>query len=205
MQGRVKDEGNVKVKTALRRLVDELNLTMVLSPTQSVIFKDIAPADRGKVDAILKECGIDAIEQVDPLTRLSMACPALPLCGLAVTEAERRMPDWVSQTRTVLNRIGLDKDEIMLRMTGCPNGCARPYMAEFALVGDGPDMYQVWVGGTPNLTRLGQVYADKVKYNQIDTVMENLFTQWRDQRVPHESFGDFAARTGVSNLVKAHA
>ena len=146
VQGRVKDEGNVKVKTALRRLVDELNLTMVLSPTQSVIFKDIAPSDRGKVDAILKECGIDAIEQVDPLTRLSMACPALPLCGLAVTEAERRMPDWVSQTRTVLNRIGLNKDEIMLRMTGCPNGCARPYMAEFALVGDGPDMYQVTTG-----------------------------------------------------------
>ena len=89
-------------------------------------------------------------------------------------------------------------------MTGCPNGCARPYMAELALVGDGPDMYQIWVGGAPNLTRLGQVYADKVKYNNIDQVMENLFVQWRDNRLKHESFGDFTTRVGVANLVKAH-
>ena len=87
-------------------------------------------------------------------------------------------------------------------MTGCPN--ARPYMAELALVGDGPDMYQIWVGGAPNLTRLGQVYADKVKYNNIDQVMENLFVQWRDNRLKHESFGDFTTRVGVANLVKAH-
>lgn len=80
---------------------------------------------------------------VDPLVRLSIACPALPLCGLALTEAERRMPTWLVQTRALMNRLGFSPtDQLMLRVTGCPNGCARPYMAELALVGDGPEMYQ---------------------------------------------------------------
>lgn len=114
VQGRVKDDGNVKVKSALKKIVDEFNLTMVLSPTQSIIFKDIKPEDRSKIESILKEHGVDLIESVDPLVRLSMACPALPLCGLAVTEAERRMPDYVSKVRAILNKIGLEKDEIMM-------------------------------------------------------------------------------------------
>ena len=86
-QGRIKDADGVNVKTALKRIVDELNLTMVLSPTQSIVFKDILPEQKERVDTILKECGILPIDEVDPLTRLSIACPALPLCGLAVAEA----------------------------------------------------------------------------------------------------------------------
>lgn len=142
-QGRVKDFNGVSVKTALKKIVNELDLTMILSPTQSIIFKDIEPHQKPIIESILKENGILSIEEVDPLTRLSMACPALPLCGLAVAEAERRMPSFVAEVRELMNRLGLGKDEIMMRVTGCPNGCARPYMAELALVGDGPDLYQV--------------------------------------------------------------
>lgn len=116
---------------------------MVISPTQSIIFRDVKLEQKARLDALLAEYGIDPIEKVDPLVRLSMACPALPLCGLAVTEAERSMPEFVSNVRTILVRVGLKDEQIMMRVTGCPNGCARPYMAELALVGDGPDMYQV--------------------------------------------------------------
>lgn len=142
-QGRVKDEGEFRLKTALRKIVDELNLTMILSPTQSIIFKDIKPEQRQLIDNILLTHGIKPIESVDSIVRLSMACPALPLCGLAVTEAERRMPDFTSMIRSLMDGLGLHQETLMMRVTGCPNGCARPYMGELAFVGDGPDMYQV--------------------------------------------------------------
>jgi sulfite reductase (ferredoxin) len=199
-QGRVKNADGVNVKTALRRVVDELGLTMILSPTQSIIFKDVAPAQKARLDAILAEEGIKPIEDVEALTRLSMACPALPLCGLAVAEAERRMPEWVSNVRSLMNRLGLEKEEIMLRMTGCPNGCARPYMSELALVGDGPESYQVWVGGSPRLTRVSTTYKDRVKWAVMDATLEPLLVHWRDARQAGEAFGDFCNRQGVAKL-----
>jgi len=201
-QGRVKDDGNVKVKSALKKIVDELNLTMVLSPTQSIIFKDILPTQRATVDKILADHGIAQIADVDSLVRLSIACPALPLCGLAVTEAERRMPEWMANMRKLMVKVGLGEEQILMRVTGCPNGCARPYMAELALVGDGPDMYQVWIGGSPALTRLAQTLANKVKWSGMDAFMEPLLVYWRDSRTPGESFGDFASRIGVEGLTK---
>jgi sulfite reductase (ferredoxin) len=142
-QGRVKDFESAKVKSALKKVVDDFGLTMILTPSQSIIFKDINPSDKFAISNILSEHGILQIEIVDPLVRHSMACPALPLCGLAVTEAERRMPEFTGLTRQVLNDLGMDHEELIIRVTGCPNGCARPYMGELAFVGDGPDSYQV--------------------------------------------------------------
>ena len=199
-QGRVKNANGVNVKTALRRVVDELGLTMILSPTQSIIFKDVAPEHKARLDAILAEEGIKPIEAVDALTRLSMACPSLPLCGLAVAEAERRMPEWLLNMRAIMNRLGLEKEDIMLRMTGCPNGCARPYMSELALVGDGPDSYQLWLGGSPHLTRVSTTYKDRVKWATMDATIEPLLVHWRDARQPGEAFGDFCHRQGNANL-----
>ena len=116
---------------------------MICTPNQSIIFSNIGADQRAEVEAVLADHGILPIEAIDPLTRLSMACPALPMCGLAITEAERRMPDTILRVRALLDGEGLGDEEIMMRMTGCPNGCARPYMAELAFVGDGPDSYQV--------------------------------------------------------------
>ena len=155
---------------------------MILTPTQSIIFKDI-PADRRKeFDDILKEHGIPLIENVDNLTRLSIACPALPLCGLAVTEAERRMPEWVANTNKLLHKLNIKDEKLIMRMTGCPNGCARPYMAELSLVGDGPDSYQVWLGGSASLTRVAYTYRNRVKYADMDSTIEPLLAMWRDQK-----------------------
>jgi sulfite reductase beta subunit-like hemoprotein len=115
-----------------------------------------------------------------------MACPALPLCGLAQTEAERAMPAINVRLRESVRAAGLpDSTSFITRVTGCPNGCARPYMAELALVGQGPDQYQVWVGGSPVGTRVASVLCDKMKLADLEKTVEPMLRAWKDQRA-HE-------------------
>ncbi|RRT65576.1 hypothetical protein B296_00014109, partial [Ensete ventricosum] len=147
---------------------------------------------------------------VDRLNLTAMACPALPLCPLAITEAERGIPDILKRVRSVFDKVitlfiiqfvGLKYNEsVVIRVTGCPNGCARPYMAELGLVGDGPNSYQIWLGGTPNQTRLAKSFMDKVKIQDLEKVLEPLFYNWRIKRERHESFGDFTTRMGFDKL-----
>ena len=202
--GRVKDEGDFRLKTCLRVLVDKFNLSMIISPTQSLVFKDIDPKDKEEIDSIMKAHGLLAIEEVDPLARLAMACPALPLCGLAQTEAERRMPSYIERIRSVLNMMTLDDEEILMRMTGCPNGCARPYMAELAFVGDGNDTYQIWLGGSPVLTRTAYPYVAKMKDANLEVTMEPILAMFVQQRQEFEAFGDFCHRAGAE-AIEAYA
>merc|ERR1719420_941669 len=118
-----------------------------------------------------------------------------------MTEAERRMPDYTRRIRAQLTRQGLGAEDIMMRMTGCPNGCARPYMAELAFIGDGKASYQHFVGGSPVLTRVGFEYKERCKVKTIEHVLEPLFAMWRDERLDEsEAFGDFAARVGQPAL-----
>mmetsp|Transcript_13168 Transcript_13168/g.18944 ORF Transcript_13168/g.18944 Transcript_13168/m.18944 type:complete len:524 (-) Transcript_13168:715-2286(-) len=200
--GRVKDEGDFRLKTCLRVLVDKFNLHMIMSPTQSIIFRDIDPKDKPEIESILVAHGIKPIEEIDPLNRLAMACPALPLCGLAQNEAERKMPDYIEQIRGLLDRMNLNEEEILMRMTGCPNGCARPYMAELAFVGDGPKSYQVWLGGSPVLTRTAWPYKAKMKDTDFDLVLEPIFAMFIQQRQEFEAFGDFCDRAGADAIEK---
>lgn len=202
--GRVKDEGDFRLKTCLRVLVDKFNLSMIISPTQSLVFKDIDPKDKDEIEAIMKEHGLLTLEEVDPLARLAMACPALPLCGLAQTEAERRMPSYIERIRAVLNKMNLDDEEILMRMTGCPNGCARPYMAELAFVGDGNDTYQIWLGGSPVLTRTAFPYAAKMKDANLEETIEPILAMFVQQRQEFEAFGDFCHRAGAE-AIEAYA
>jgi sulfite reductase (ferredoxin) len=198
--GRVKDEGNFRLKTALRVLVDRYNLSMIMSPTQSIIFRDIDPKDKEGIEAVLREHGIKPIEQVDPLNRLAMACPALPLCGLAQTEAERLMPSYLERVRALLNKLNLNDEEILIRMTGCPNGCARPYMAELAFVGDGPKSYQVWLGGSPVLTRTAYPFMAKMDVDDLEKTLEPILAMFIQQRQQFEAFGDFTFRVGAEAI-----
>lgn len=198
--GRVKDEGDFRLKTAIRVIVDKFNLPIIMSPTQSIIFKDIDPKDKDEIQTILSNHGILSIEEVDPLARLAMACPALPLCGLAQTEAERRMPSYVERVRALLTKLNIDDEEILMRMTGCPNGCARPYMAEIAFVGDGANSYQIWLGGSPVLTRTAYPYVAKVKDDDIDSVLEPVLAMFVQQRQQFEAFGDFCHRVGAEAI-----
>lgn len=198
--GRVKDEGDFRLKTCLRVLVDKFNLDMIISPTQSIIFRNIYPNDKFAVESILAEHGIKPIQEVDPLSRLAMACPALPLCGLAMTEAERIMPSYIERIRGLLNKMNIADEEILMRMTGCPNGCARPYMAELAFVGEGRNMYQIWLGGSPVLTRTAYPHMSKMKDENLEITMEPILGMFIQQRQQFEAFGDFCHRVGTEAI-----
>jgi sulfite reductase (ferredoxin) len=198
--GRVKDEGSLQLKTALRQIVQTHNLPMLLTPSQDAILYDISPDQKAKIQAILTRCGIQGVEEIDPLVRYSMACPALPTCGLATAESERAIPSILDRIRTLLDRVGLEHEHFVIRMTGCPNGCARPYLAELGFVGNGPDTYQIWLGAAPNQTRLSQVYLEKLHINDLETAFEPIFAYFKQSRQPHESFGNFCDRVGLASI-----
>ena len=199
--GRVKDEGDFQLKTALRKIVEQFQVPMRLTANHNLIIYEIDPANQSAIQAILLEHGIVTNpEGIEPLVRYSMACPALPTCGLAITESERALPGITERIRGLLNNIGLEKEHFVIRMTGCPNGCARPYMAELGFVGSAPGAYQVWLGGSPNQTRLAQPYVQKLPDEKIEEFLEPLFVYFRKNRKRKESFGDFCNRVGFAAL-----
>jgi sulfite reductase (ferredoxin) len=129
-----------------------------------------------------------------------MACPALPTCGLATTESERILPSILERIDSLLGKLGMAEENIVIRMTGCPNGCARPYMAELGFVGDSPNVYQIWLAGCPNQTRLAQVYVDKLNISELETFLEPLLVFFRDKKQDKETFGQFCHRVGFEGL-----
>ncbi|MCT7949902.1 sulfite reductase, ferredoxin dependent [Ancylothrix sp. C2] len=198
--GRIKDEGNFQLKTALHEIVSKYNLPMLVTPHQNVLFYDIEPAIKAEIEAILSRCGIKPETGIDPLVRYSMACPALPTCGLATTESERAIPGILDRIRNLLAKLGLEHEHFVVRMTGCPNGCARPYMAELGFVGNAPNTYQVWLGGCPNQTRLAQPYIDRLNIENLETFLEPIFVFFQQKRQAGESFGDFCNRVGFDEI-----
>lgn len=198
--GRIKDDGDFKLKTVLRKLVERLNIPMMLTPSQDVILFDIDPAKRQYVNRMLREHGVKLVEKIDPLARYSIACPALPTCGLATTESERVIPDILVRIRALLIDVGLPNEHFIVRMTGCPNGCARPYLAELAFVGNGPGTYQVWMGAAPNQTRLSRVFLEKMHIDDLEATLKPVFVFFKKERQSGESFGDFCDRVGLDTL-----
>ncbi|BAZ91486.1 sulfite reductase, ferredoxin dependent [Raphidiopsis curvata NIES-932] len=199
--GRVKDEGEFQLKTALRTIVEQFDLPMRLTPNQNLIFYDIVPKDRQTIQAILERSGVITNPQtISALTRYAMACPALPTCGLAITESERAIPGILERIRTLLDKVGLQKEHFVVRMTGCPNGCARPYMAELGFVGSAPESYQVWLGGSPDQTRLAQPIIEKLHHNSLESFLEPIFVFFKKSRQGKESFGDFCDRVGFDAI-----
>ncbi len=198
--GRVKDEGHYQLKTALKEIVQQFHLPMILTASQDIVLYDIAPDQQAAVQAILTRCGIKAIAEIDALARYSIACPALPTCGLATTESERVIPSILERIRALLTQVGLPEEHFIVRMTGCPNGCARPYLAELGFVGNGPDQYQIWLGAAPNQTRLSRVYLEKMPIAALETTFEPIFVYFKQARQPGESFGNFCDRVGLDAL-----
>ncbi|PSC68656.1 sulfite reductase isoform B [Micractinium conductrix] len=192
--GRVKGDA----KKALRNVIERYEIPVAITANQNLILRDINPSWRDDIASTLKAAGLRDATEWDQIERLSMACPALPLCGLAISEAERALPDINTRLRAVMNSVGLPADEkFVVRMTGCPNGCARPYMAELGFVGDGPNSYQIWLGGSLNATRLAEPFAERVKHKDFETFFEPIFAMFKAQRrSPAETLGDFTARVG---------
>mmetsp|Transcript_13346 Transcript_13346/g.20112 ORF Transcript_13346/g.20112 Transcript_13346/m.20112 type:complete len:209 (+) Transcript_13346:3-629(+) len=138
------------------------------------------------------------IHEIDPITRKSIACPAFPLCGLAMAEAERVQPEINLRLNNLLKSMGMQNTDFVTRTTGCPNGCARPYMAEIAFVGSGPKTYQLWLGGSPAQTRTATATdIFKMPFDQLEETVEPIFAMYKTQRnAPEEAFGDFCHRVG---------
>lgn len=195
--GRLKGEA----KKTLRAVIERYEIPVSITANQNLILRNISSAWKDDIISSLSAAGIKDVQDWDPLEAGSMACPALPLCGLAIAEAERGLPDVISRIRNVLENLGMDKDEkFVIRMTGCPNGCARPYNAELGFVGDGPNSYQIWLGGSPSGARLAERYQDRVKLSDFESFFEPIFALFKSQRRVGESFGDFCGRVGFDAL-----
>ena len=192
--GRIRDVDGYQLKTALRKVAEEFKPEVRLTPSQNLLFVNIPGEQRGAVESILGQYGVSAANPFSQTRLASMACPALPTCGLALSESERVLPEILTRIEGLQKETGLEKEEIVVRMTGCPNGCARPYMAEIAVVGKGPRKYQLYLGGNEASTRLNRVYKDVVKDEDIVAELRPLFERFGRERKPGERFGDFADR-----------
>ncbi len=193
--GRIKDKEGYRLKHALKLIAERFKPEFRLTPSQNIVIANIAAADESAITQLLAEHGIPVENQTTALRRASMACPSMPTCGLGLAESERYLPELLGRFENVLSELGLKDNEIIIRMTGCPNGCARPYMAEIGFVGKAPGRYQVYLGGNEACTRLNRLWKDNVKDPEIITELRPLLEQYAKDRIGSERFGDWAART----------
>ena len=192
--GRIRDDGDRRLRGAIRRVVETLGAGVRFTPQQNLLITDVPDRCRGLVERILADHGVTADAMPSPVRRWSMACPALPTCGLALAEAERALPDVISELERELETLGVADAALTVRMTGCPNGCARPYTADLAFVGRSLNKYAVLVGGSMLGTRLSTQYADLVPRDRLVATVRPLFERYRDERLADERFGDFCDR-----------
>ena len=198
--GRIADVDGVRSRTGLRKIVDELRPQVRLTAQQNVILAGIDPGDRSRVEQLMAEHGIAPIEAIPLAIRNAMACPAIPTCGLAVAEAERALPGLIRQLTALLDEIGLADERISFRMSGCPNGCSRPYLGDVGFVGTTLGKYDVMLAGDFNGTRLNRVYAPNVPIAEIPALLRPTLEAFRDERERGEGFGDWVERAGLDAL-----
>ena len=200
--GRVKDVPGHTLRSALREIAEFHTGAFVLTGNQNLIIANVSAKAKSKIDAVLKDHGITPFAS-SGLRRNSMACVALPTCGLALAESERYLPGLVTTLESMLDRAGLKDDDIVIRMTGCPNGCARPYLAEVGLVGRNPGLYNLYLGAAFDGSRLNKLYAEDVDEARILGLLEPMFKRYAEEREEGERFGDFVIRAGYVRATTA--
>ncbi|MDI1320711.1 MAG: NADPH-dependent assimilatory sulfite reductase hemoprotein subunit [bacterium] len=203
--GRIKDVPQRQLKTALRRVVAKFRPEVRLTPSQNLLLAGLTAAQKAGLTALLAEHGIPVENQAGAIRRASMACPSMPTCGLGLAESERALPGILDSLETVLAELGLSDEEIIIRMTGCPNGCARPYMAEIGFVGKAPGKYNLYLGGNAGTTRLNREYRASVKTEDLSKELRPLLTRWKNERRSGERFGDFCSRTVLPEQIPVGA
>jgi sulfite reductase (NADPH) hemoprotein beta-component len=193
--GRVKDGEQHRLKTALRQVAEQFPaVEFRLSANQNVILANLAESERAAVNSLLAAHGVRTEGQTTALHAAALACPALPTCGLALAESERMLPGLIDRLEKLCAELGLAGQEIIIRSTGCPNGCARPYTAEIAFVGKAPGRYQIWLGGNTAGTRLNRVWKDAVKDADIEIELRPVLLRYAREQTAGERFGDFCER-----------
>lgn len=195
-------EGNTK--KGLRQIIERYQLEVRLTPNQDLLLCNIGSNQKASIKSDLTDLGFELPADISPLVRHAIACPALPTCGLAITESERILPDILERLNSQLHSLKINKS-ILIRMTGCPNGCARPYMAELALVGSGVNQYQLWLGGSANLQTLARPFLQKMPLEELESTIEPLLLSWKDAG-GRRGFGEHISKLGdatVQEMLKA--
>jgi sulfite reductase (ferredoxin) len=201
--GRIKDEGEERLRTGLRHAIERFRPGIHLTPHQNILLTDLTEAQRQPLEAMLADFGISADPAAAGVRRHSLACPALPTCGLALAEAERLLPSVLRQIDANLEELSLAGEPLSVRMTGCPNGCARPYLGDIGFVGRSKERYHIYVGGDRHGSRMNSLFAEDVPASELAATIRPLLARWRDGRRPEEGFGDFCHRVGIENLPTA--
>lgn len=199
--GRVIDKDKKNLKSALREIAKISDGNFILTGNQNLIVADVSTSIKKKIDVILKEHNVSP-DEISGLRKNSIACVALPTCPLAFAEAERYLPDLISKIDVILNETNLDKEEIVIRMTGCPNGCGRPYLAEIGLVGKSPGYYNLYLGGSFNGSRLNNLYKETISEEQILIELRTIIEDFAKNRNKGEHLGDFVIRKEYVTEIK---
>lgn len=197
--GRIKNEGDLKLKTALRKVVSDFGTEIRMTPNHNVLLTNIPEEQKEAIEKIFRSHGVQLADEIPNAIKFSMACPALPTCGLAITESERALPAVIRDLNGVLDELGLQDEKLSVRMTGCPNGCARPYVADIGLVGRSLDKYTIFIGGDPSGTRLNREYKDMVPRKDLVHEIRPLLEYFKKERLENESFSDFWNRVGIED------
>lgn len=192
--GRIADKQGYALRTALREVIGAFKPEVRLTAAQNILLVNVDEKDIKGIDEKLQSFGVSTSNPFSRTRKASMACPALPTCGLALAESERALPDLLTQVELLLSEMRLQDEEIIVRMTGCPNGCARPYTAELAFVGKAPNKYQIYLGGNEGGTRMNRLYKDSVKMDDMMAELRPVFLKFFQERQAGERFGDFCAR-----------
>ncbi len=198
--GRLYDSENHQVKAALRAVCNEFKTELRMTAHQSIIFCDIEEKDKEKLESLIKQNNTPLTEETSTVRRWAMTCVALPTCGLAITESERRLPSIIDELEEPLAKMGLSAERFTIRMTGCPNGCARPYNADIALVGKAKNKYTLFAGGGWLGNRLNFVYKNLVPDDIVVEEIIGIFAAFRANRTEGESLGEFCTRVGAQDL-----
>ena len=198
--GRVHDTGDFRLKTALRRILRDIQPGVRITSHQSLLFTDLAVTDRERIAEILHAHGVKTSEEISTVRRWSMACVALPTCGLAVAESERVLPGLIDALEPEVAKLGLAHDAFTLRMTGCPNACARPYNCDIGIVGRTLGKYTIFLGGRLLGDRLNEQYKDVVPFEDLCRELTAVLACYKAERHGGETLGDFCHRKGVAHV-----
>ena len=192
--GRIIDNDRTKCRSAFRKIIQQLGCDAVFTAQQSIIFSNLKESQIAELEDILAEFDVATVDKLTNAKRYSMACPAMPTCGLAVAESERASPEVIGAIESKLDELGLADVPLTIRMTGCPNGCARPYTADIAFVGRRPGVYHLFVGGRLTGDRMADLYAADIKVEEAIETLTPLLTKFASERNENEGLGDFYQR-----------
>ncbi|OAB41742.1 assimilatory sulfite reductase (NADPH) hemoprotein subunit [Paenibacillus glacialis] len=201
--GRIEDQKGYPLMTGLREIAKINTGDFRLSPNQNLVIGNVTTPKKRKIEELIKQYGLTDGKRYSALRRNALSCVAFPTCGMAMAEAERYLPTLLDKIETILAEVGLSEEAINIRMTGCPNGCARPALGEIAFMGKAPGKYNMYLGAGFSGERLNKIYRENIGEEEILKLLEPMFHQYAQERQTGEHFGDFVIRAGYVKAVQS--